>query len=178
MKKYINSFGLLAALVLIFTGCTKLNEPIFTDGLIEFDAAAYHSKAVGFPFPLLNRVPRGFGRATSTAMDPVTTTRTTTDTVRMRINLVGPQRTSAETVTVRVSSTFTTAIEGTHFDLLDKTVTIPANSSFGIARWVIRNPGAPPAGSPTTVQVIFELVGNESLRPSENFKYVGWTIAQ
>ena len=178
MKRYINGISLIALFSLVITGCTKLKEPVFTDGLVEFDAAAYHAKSGGFPFPLLNRVPAGFGRATSAAMDPVLTARTTTDTVRMRINIVGAQRTTAETVSLKVSTTFSTAIEGTHFDLIDKTVTIPANSSFGIARWVIRNPGAPAVGAPATVQVIFELQGNESLKPSENFKYVGWTISQ
>ena len=178
MKRYINGFFIIALFSLIATGCTKLREPVFTEGLVEFDAAAYHSKSGGFPFPLLNRVPAGYGRATSAAMDPVLTTRTTVDTVKMRINLVGAQRTTAETVTLKVSTTFSTAIEGTHFDLIDKTVTIPAQSSFAIARWVVRNPGAPAIGAPATVQVVFELQGNESLKPSENFKYLGWTISQ
>jgi hypothetical protein len=95
----------------------------------------------------------------------------------MRINLVSAQKATPQIVTVKISPNFSTAVKGVHFDLLDESVTIPANSNFGIARWVIRNPGAPAVPN-TTVQVIFELAGNSEVQVSENFKYVGWLITQ
>jgi hypothetical protein len=177
MKKIIHilSFAFLFSVGL--SSCIKNEDTVWTGLQVEFDAAAYHTKSGGFPFPLLNRVPTGYGRALGT-LDPVLTTINTPDTIRMRINLVGAQQSTPQTVALKVSSTYTTAVAGTHFDLIDTQVIIPANSSFGIARWVIRNPGVPPVGSPTTVQVVFELLGNATLAPSENFKYVGWTITQ
>jgi hypothetical protein len=100
------------------------------------------------------------------------------DTVRMRVNLVGPQMGEAQTFTVSVNQTFTTGVEGTHFVLLDRTVTIPAGQSFGVARWRVLNPGTPPAGSLPAVNVVFELAGNGAVKASENYKFIGYSISQ
>lgn len=176
MKKYSSILSFALILSLFLSSCIKNEDIVWSGSVAEFDVAAYTSKSGGLPFPLVNRVPTGYGRALG-ALDPVTTTRSVTDTIRMRINLVGAQKSTAQTLTVRVASNFSTAVPGTHFDLIDTQVTIPANSSFGFARWVIRNPG-PPAVTGTSVQAVFELVGNSEVQASENFKYVGWLISQ
>lgn len=180
MKKYISIISFALLFGVFMSSCIKNDDVVFTGSEVEFDVAAYTTKSGGLPFPLVNRVPTGFGRSLNATLDPVTTTRTNAipnDTVRMRINLVGAQRSSATIVTVKVSSNFSTAVPGTHFDLLDTQVTIPANSSFGIARWVIRNPGSPLVPG-TSVQAVFELGGTADVKASENFKYVGWLILQ
>lgn len=179
-----NMFKLLSAIavlfVLTFSSCIKNEVPIFTENVVEFDLASWTAKSGGNPFPVLTRVPTGYGRALTAALDPVLTTRTVVapnDTVRMRINVVGPQSSTPQVVNVRVAGNFSTATPGVHFDLLDTQVTIPANSSFGIARWVIRNPGVP-AVPGTSVLAVFELTGNAQFSPSTNFKYLGWLITQ
>jgi hypothetical protein len=174
----IISFALIICLFL--SSCIKNKDVIWTGSIVEFDVAAYTTKAGGLPFPLLNRVPTGYGRGLNATLDPATINRANVapnDTIRMRVNLVGAQKSSPQVVTVKLAPNFSTAVAGTHFDLLDTQVTIPANSSFGFARWVIRNPG-PPAVTLTAVQVVFELVGNSDVKASENFKYVGWLIQQ
>jgi|APDOM4702015248_1054824.scaffolds.fasta_scaffold53124_2 hypothetical protein len=176
MKKNISIISFTLLISLFLSSCIKNKDITWSGSVVEFDVAAYTTKSGGLPFPLVNRVPTGYGRALG-GLDPVLTTRTVTDTIRMRINLVGAPKTTAQTVSVKVSSNFSTAVPGVHFDLIDTQVTIPANSNFGFARWVIRNPG-PPAVTGTSVQAVFELSGNSEVLASENFKYVGWLIAQ
>ena len=188
MKNKLKIYAAAAVLmVFLFSSCIKHEEPIFTGSLVEFDLATWTAKTGGNPFPIVNRAPSSFGRALLTTNNPATSlpwdpivTRTNVapnDTVRMRINVVGPQSSTPQVINVRVASNFSTATPGVHFDLLDTQVTIPANSSFGVARWVVRNPG-PPTVAGTSVLAVFELVGNDSFKPSENFKYLGWLIAQ
>lgn len=180
MKKLLSILSCTALAAFLLSSCIKNDDVVWEKAEVEFDVAAYTTKSGGLPFPLVNRVPTGYGRSLNATLDPVTTSRTNVapnDTVRMRINLVGAQRSTPTVVTVRVANNFSTAVAGTHFSLLDTQVTIPANSSFGIARWVIRNPGAPVV-SGTSVQAVFELVGTSDVPASENFKYVGWLIAQ
>ncbi len=180
MKKYSLILSFVLSFILLLSSCIKNDDIKWAGSVVEFDVAAYTTKSGGLPFPLVNRVPTGYGRSLNATLDPFTTIRTNVapnDTIRMRINLVGAQKSTPQTVTVKVSSNFSTAVPGTHFDLLDTQVIIPANSSFGFARWVIRNPGAPLVAG-TFVQVVFELIGNSELQVSENFKYVGWLIQQ
>jgi hypothetical protein len=187
MKNKLKLYSAIVALALMFSSCIKQDEPLFTESVVEFDLATWTAKSGGNPFPIVTRTPSSFGRALLTTNNPATglpwdpvVTRTNVapnDTVRMRINVVGPQSSSPQVINVRVASNFSTATPGVHFDLLDTQVTIPANSSFGVARWVVRNPG-PPAVAGTSVLAVFELVGNDTFKPSENFKYLGWLIAQ
>jgi hypothetical protein len=180
MKKNISILSLALSVLLFMSSCIKNDDIKWTGSIVEFDVATYTTKSGGLPFPLLNRVPTGYGRSLNATLDPILTNRVNAapnDTVRMRINLVSAQKATAQVVTVKISPNFSTAVKGVHFDLLDETVTIPANSNFGIARWVTRNPGAPLV-SGTTVQVVFELSGNAEIQVSENFKYVGWLITQ
>jgi hypothetical protein len=183
MKKIqIGLFAILA--IAIFTAsCKKDEDIIIQDTFVEFDAATFNARAAGLPFPILTRNPLAAGRAISTTIDPVLTRTSTTvnDTVRLRVNLVGAQRNVSETFAVKVNSSYSTAVEGAfgaagaHFELIDKTVTIPAGSSFGTVRWVVRNPGFASTLSPL---VVFQLVGNANIKVSENFQFTGFSISQ
>ena len=185
IKSNILIFSLL---ILTFVSCKKDEDIIFEEAQVEIDWASYIAKTSGYPFTLFSRVPTEPGRAvynTGNAygvVDPLLLrTRAITDTIKMRINLVGKQQPTAQNFEVRVASTYTTAIEGTtngtgvHFQLLDRTVTIPANSSFGFCRWVVRNPGVT---NNIPVTVVFQLLGNEQTKVNQNYQYIGWSIDQ
>ncbi|TCZ71007.1 DUF4843 domain-containing protein [Flaviaesturariibacter aridisoli] len=192
MKQFKAILPLLLA-VATFSACTKNEDKVFdSQPLVEWDAATYNARTSGYPFPLLTRVPQAYGRNVFTSAtaygapaDPALTRlyvapapATTTDTVTMRVNLVGPQMDHAQTFAVSVEPNFSTAVEGTHYMLIDRTVTIPAHSSFGYARWRVLNPGPLTPGGIPTVNVVFQLSGNSEVLASENYKYIGWGIAQ
>jgi hypothetical protein len=179
MKKLFSILICTLLAVFLLSSCIKNNDVVWSKAEVEFDLAAYTTKSGGLPYPLVNRLPTGFGRPLSTTLDPLTSRFNVSpnDTVLMRINLVGALRSAPLTVTIKVANNFSTGIAGTHFTLVDQQVTIPANSSFGIARWAIRNPGAPIVAT-TSVSAVFELVGTADVPASENFKYLGWLISQ
>ncbi len=195
MKQVIKFSFLLLILGVSFTGCLKQEDPVFSSPTqIEFDLATFQARTSGYPFPIATRVPQSFGRAIyasspqsgGTAADPALSrtwltgnpaAATQRDTVYMRVNLVGPQRSAPEVFTCSVNSTYTTGIEGTHFELVDKTFTIPANSNFGIVRWRVLNPGAP-AIAGFSAQVVFDLGGNSNVSVNPNYKTLGWLISQ
>lgn len=168
------------------TGCIKNDDIIMSRNEVEIDWAAFNARTSGYPFTLFTRVPLEPGRGVYNSfnsyagIDPLLS-RTYADTIRMRINLTGPQLSTAQTFEMRVDPSYTTAIEGAagaagaHFQLIDRTVTIPANSSFGFCRWVVRNPG-PTNNLPVTV--CFRLLGNTQIKVAENYQYIGWSIAQ
>lgn len=179
---------------LSFTACLKQEDPVFdSPTTIELDLATFTPRTGGFPFPIVNRVPQAFGRQVYTGTqaggapaDPLLVrswltanprAATQLDTVYMRVNLVGPQRASAASFTCRVNTSFTTGTEGTHFELIDKNFTVPANSNFGIVRWRVLNPGAP-AIPGLSVQVVFDIVGNTEIPANPNFQSLGWLISQ
>jgi len=180
MKKNISICCIALSLCMFLSSCIKNEDIKWSGSIVEFDVATYTTKSGGLPFPLLNRVPTGYGRSLNATLDPTLINRANVapnDTIRMRINLVSAQKSTPQIVTVSVAPNFSTAVAGVHYDLLDAAVTIPANSNFGFARWVIRNPGAP-AVPGTVAQVVFLLGGNADVKVSENFKYVGWLITQ
>lgn len=163
---------LAIAATLLLTSCIKQDSKVYGGGTkVEFDATVLNAPAVGKPFPLLTRVPV-YGIAMSTANPTIT--RTSPGVIRFRVNLVGPQSSSARTITYRVVDTETTAIAGTHYQT-GTTLTIPANSSFGELEVTILNPGV--AGTARTL--VFELVGNGSdVTASTNYRFLGISIAQ
>lgn len=169
--KYIKYYTIvLALLVTGLSSCIK-DEPILLKGsFVEFDAATFNANAAGLTYPILTRLVR-YGEALNNA-DPLLTR--TSGLVKFRINLVGPQRSSATTVTYQVVATSTTAVPGTHFSSSGTTI-IPANSSFGEVEIQILNPGATTAGPK---DLILELIGATDLPPSENDKRLGVRITQ
>jgi len=157
MKKYILNTLAMGVLALGLGACFE-NPSIVYDGntLVEFDAAVNNAPAAGRTFPLISTT-NGAGQLTP------------------RINLVGPQRATESQIKVSVDPANTTAVEGTHFRILNNgSVGIPAQSSFGNVTLEILRAPAQVAG---TVTLVLLLEGNGTdILPSENFKRIGYTI--
>jgi hypothetical protein len=163
---------LLPFIAMLFLGsCIKNDDILFTQSVVEMDAAAYNARAAGVTYPILTRVP-AIGRATTTSAAVLSRL---SGTIQLRINLVGAQRGTPTNVTYRVVPTVTTAVAGTHFAPLSGSVSIPANSSFANIDLQILNPGA---SALTFVDLVVELVANNDVGVSENYKSVGLRIAQ
>jgi hypothetical protein len=188
MKYRMNKFFILFFAITTLIGCKKNEDILFNEALVEIDWASFNTRTSGYPFTLFTRVPTEPGRGVYNSAntygftDPsLTRLWPTTDTIRMRINLVGKQMPTAQSFEMNVANTFTTAIEGSattpgaHFQLIDRIVTIPTNSSFGFCRWVVRNPGIT---NNLPVTVVFQLKGNSEVKVSENYQYIGWSITQ
>lgn len=182
MKKLKINLILSSFVLILFSSCVKNELITFQDVVIEFDAATYNAKLSGQVYPLLTRVP-GYGRATRTAAIPATTLSPaapadpsllrTSGLVKYRVNLVGAQRSTDIVMNYKVLST-STAVSGTHYTT-GTSLTIPANSSFGeVSVQVINTPTA----SATPVILILQLEETGGVKPSENFKTIGLSIAQ
>jgi len=193
MKKYISLFTISA---LLLAGCIKNDPVIYTNSVAEIDATALNANAAGLTYPIMTRVLRD-GRATSTTAD--STLRRNAQTVKIRINLVGPQSTKDETVgyetfsspvtTFNVPATITgqtpsapaasltisNAVAGTNFAALSGTVTIPANSSFGYIDLSVL-PTTSTAGAGRFVGIRLNSTG--SIKPSINYSELGLIIDQ
>ena len=177
MKKY--SFLIYLGVVsLLLTSCIKEDIKTFQGNTVaEFDAAVYNSVAAGFTYPILTRA-AGYGRAVSASLDPTITR--ASGMVKLRINLVGLQRSKDEILNYRVMtevvpfSPNALAVSGTHFTT-GSSVTIPANSSFGEITIAIINTGV---SSTTPREVHLELTGNTDVMASQNYKKIAIRIAQ
>ena len=176
MKNILTSILFACALSIGLSSCTKNKDIVWEQTVVEWDLATYQSKATGVPYPIVNRIPAVYGRAVSASLDPLIN-RLTTATITMRVNLVGKPSSTQQVLNVRPNPNYSTAVEGVHYQLIDRTCVIPKDSSFGYVRWQVLNPGTPAPGTPAA-RVIFELQGNSAIKPSENFKYIGWDIAQ
>lgn len=162
------------------TGCIKQIDKTFTGPtVIEFDASVLNSNTSPYSYHVAVRTPP-FGIPTTTA-NSTAITRALATPVRLRVNLVGRQRRTAETLTYRVVTDGITpnspnllAVQGTHFTT-SGTFTIPADSSFGVVEVNIVNPGS---ASTNPREVHLELIGNDNIKPSENYKRVGIRINQ
>lgn len=177
MKKY-SFIAYLGLTILLLTSCIKEKDRTFQgDTVVEFDATVFNSVTAGFTYPILTRA-AGYGRAVSTSLDPSITR--SIGTVKLRVNLVGPQRTTAEIINYTVittpvpTGTNQHAVSGTHYSTTG-TCTIPANSSFAEVIITVINPGAT-----STIQreVHLELSGNSTIKPSANYKNVAIRISQ
>lgn len=149
---------LLPLLALTITGCFKNYEEdfLFKGMVVEFDAATWTSKAPGKTYPIVGPLDKASGVA------------------KFKVNLVGAQKPTAQTVKYRVVTTESTAQEGLHFELEDNgELQIPANSSVGEASIDVLD--FPPGAG--TVLLVIELEGNDELKPSENYKRLGINIS-
>ncbi len=172
MKKIKVYLSLVIASIALLTSCVKQDSKVYSGGAkVEFDATVLNSPAVGKTFPLLTRVPV-YGVALATANPLIS--RATPGVITFRVNLVGPQASTARTINYRVVTAETTAVSGTHYTS-GSSLVIPANSSFGDLSVTILNPGV--AGTP--VNLVFELLGNGSeITANVNYRFLGMTIAQ
>jgi hypothetical protein len=170
MKKL---FILSSLLAIVFLGsCIKNENPVFTNSIVEFDAAAYNANASGLTYPILTRIP-GYSRAASSA-DPLLS-RNNPGIKKFRVNLIGGQFPTATKVFYTVF-TGTTATENVHYKKLSGEVLIPANSSFGELEVEILNPGA---NTPATRDLNLQITGGENgITSSVNYRIISLRIAQ
>lgn len=194
-----NILSVCAIASLFLVGCIKNDPVVFNGALAEFDAASYNANSLGVVYPIIPRVPV-FGRVAGTTDS---TLRRYAQTVRLRINLIGPQSAKAETVgyetfaspliapadSLVFPATITgqtpaaasaklkvfTAVSGSDYSALSGTVTIPANSSFGY----LDVPLLAKSATPGTARFIgLRLNNNGSIKPSVNYSEVGLLIDQ
>ncbi|MER3498071.1 MAG: DUF4843 domain-containing protein [Chitinophagaceae bacterium] len=165
-----NIFSLLIVSLIMLSSCIKQDHIIFTNELVEFDATVLNTPATGKNFPILTRVPV-YGSPVSTSNPSITRT---SGTIKFRVNLVGPQFSTDQTIAYSVVTSETTAVAGTHYTT-PGTLVIPANSSFGELVVNVLNPGV---SSSTPVILVLQLEGNDQIKPSENYKRLGISISQ
>jgi hypothetical protein len=96
MKKF-GIFSLLLT-VLALSSCIKNTEVLYSDSKVEIDAATWNANAAGVTYPILGRIAKESGRAASTTFPADSTLRRYSQTIRVRINLVGEQSAKDETV--------------------------------------------------------------------------------
>lgn len=112
----------MSVLVLFGSGaCIKNELTTWTGAQAEIDQTTWNANAAGLTYPILTRVPAA-NRALTTGC-PDSTLRRYPQTIRLRINLVGPQSGSPQTV---LYETFTTPIATVAFP-----ATIGANAGLG-----------------------------------------------
>lgn len=170
MKKIIINTMLLFAAIISFSGCIKQENYVIQGLQVEFDAASWNARSAGVTYPILNRVPP-YGMPVSTT-DPLISR--TSGTIRFRVNLIGAQQSSQQTLNYSVFATGTTAVSGTHFTI-PGTIVIPPNSSFGEAVVNIINPGV---SSATPVTLVLEVTGNNLVKPATELNKIGIVISQ
>lgn len=194
MKKNIITAIILS--LFFFTGCIKNDPVIVSAAVAEFDATAVNANAAGLTYPILGRNP-GYGRVANTTDS---TLRRYAQTIRLRVNLVGPQSANDETVgytlfttlpvtTFAMPATITgqtpaaaaatlnvsLAAAGTDFTALSGTLTIPKNSSFGYLDLPILTKAAT-AGEGKFVG--FTLNNTGTIKASVNYSQLGLVIDQ
>ncbi len=170
MKKLVLSTFILIATLFTMVGCIKQNTLTIKELQVEFDAASWNARGAGVTWPVLTRVPP-YGMPVAAA-DPLITR--ASGTIRFRVNLIGAQQSTAQTINYSVVAASTTAVSGTHFTI-PGTITIPANSSFGEAVVNILNPGV---SSATPVNLVLEVTGNSLIKPATEINKIGLVISQ
>ena len=194
MKKLSNI--LFIGLALFLSSCIKqLDKKYEGPTVAELDAAVLNSNTTGVTYPILTRQARhGVPVATSDS-----TIRRLSGTFRLRVNLVGPQSGTDQTVGYKIFNspittvsfpatpsgqtpsqgsgtlTVSNAVAGTHFTALSGTVTIPAKSSFGFIEIPIRNAGAA-AGQARFIGIQLDSTG--TVKPNPNYARIGVVIDQ
>jgi hypothetical protein len=184
--------------ILVFTGCIKNDPVILRDQLVEFDATSFNNNSLGFSstinYPILGRNP-GYGRVSNTTDSTI---RRFAQTLRLRVNLIGPQSSKDETVGYEIfgspiitfslpatASTQTPSSAGATLGIFDavpgvdyslptsKALTIPANSSFGyLDLQILASPAAPGTGRFIGIR----LNNTGSLKASVNYSELGLII--
>ena len=144
-------FALIMALGL--SACQKdFNERyLITDNSLEFEDAVTTTFAVGKDYPIVTRTVNP-GNAE----------------VSFQVNLMGLQPTENQNLQFRIVDGETTAVEGRDFAIANgKVFTINAGSSKGNIKIQ-----SLPTGVGTTLLVL-ELVGNDKVKVSKNYRRVG-----
>ena len=164
--------------MILITGssCIKQNENTIGSNLfVEFDATVQNTPLTGQIYPVLSRVP-SYGVPVAGSNPSITRT---SGSIKFRINLVGAQQSNDLPIGINVvanpaiPATATLAQKGVHFDVPAQVV-IPAGSSFGEVPVTILDAGA----GTGPVAFVLELTPVGNARPSNNYKYLGISIAQ
>jgi len=176
MKRNIISLAVVTTM-LFFSSCIKQDlVTIGGDIVAEFDATVLNTPLTGQAYPVLNRVP-AYGAAVVSTNPAITRS---SGAIKFRVNLVGAQQSSDQTLTFKAVASpvlpagVAAAVAGTHYTI-SGTIIIPANKSFGEATINVINPGV---SSATPVGLVIELEGNETVKPSQNYKFLGIQISQ
>jgi hypothetical protein len=99
-----------------------------------------------------------------------------------QVNLAGTHLKASEEMTVSVdtaisrllNATTIRAVEGVHYNLNGGKFTFKADTSFSVVRFNVLNPG-PSAGR--SALLVLKLDGNSNIKPSENYRRVGYRIS-
>jgi hypothetical protein len=152
MKRLLIQFSFFVFIGALFSSCIEdiEKERVFDDvAMVEFNQTTTNVN---------------FNRLTNTGAGIITE----------RVNLVAPHFATDQTLNFTVDASQTTAEAGVHYSLVnDGVFVISANSSFGDASVQILGTAIPTG---TTRVLVLELVGNEMITPSENYKKVRITI--
>jgi len=170
MKKYIIQTLFIIATMFSLTGCIKQDNILIKELQVEFDAASWNARGAGVTYPIITRLPP-YGMPLA-ATDPLITR--ASGTIRFRVNLIGAQQATQQTLNFSVVATGTTAVSGTHFTI-PGTIVIPANSSFGEAVVNVINPGV---ASATPVTLVLEVTGNSLIKGATELNKIGIQISQ
>ena len=170
-------FLLAISTALMLASCIK-NDPVTigSEKYVEFDATVLNSPIVGQTYPVLTRVPK-YGSAVVTADPSITRA---SGTVKFRVNLIAAQQSGDQTINYRVVPSPTLpagvipAVAGTHFTT-GTSLVIPAKSSYGELTINIIDPGV---SSATPVGFVIEILGNNDVKPSQNYRFLGIQISQ
>ncbi|WP_345955506.1 hypothetical protein [Mucilaginibacter sp. PAMB04168] len=148
MKKNI-IFACLAFAVFVITACKKEYDTYEGSSVVEFSPAVKS---------------RSQGTVATPGYDSV------------KVQLVGPQRSTAAELNYTVDAS-STAVAGTHYTIANTgKLTLPANSSFG---WIRVNliPGSIPTNSTANQRkLVLKLDGNSELPASVNYRTYTLTI--
>jgi hypothetical protein len=161
MKQLIIAFLILMTVSLL--SCAKELDYTFNEyKVVELEDAVRRTPAAGLTYPII-AITRTSGRQS------------------LQVNLVGEKLTEPQDMTfsldTAISSALTAnnlrAVEGTHFNLNGSKFTVGKDSSF--ARINIDIPvGTAQAGK--TAFFVVKLDGNNDIKPSENYRRVGFRI--
>lgn len=170
-------FALMILLSIAFSGCIKNEEVIYKrNAVVELDAATWNPNAAGVNYPILTRLP-GYGRAVinppTANPDPLITR--TSGTIKVRVNLVGPPRSTDTELDFEIMPSLTTAVEGVHYAPVTGKYIIPANSNFGEITIQILNPGT---ASSTTRDLALQLISGPDVFASDNYKIIVLRVSQ
>jgi hypothetical protein len=164
--KYFIKYSLILITLFTFTSCFRNPDVVYEGAaVVEFNLSIIASAPSAVA---TTNVANGAGEIAS------------------RINLVGKQRSSDEIIRFRVDPLRSTAVEGKHFSFPkgngqangdgQGVFTLPANRSFCDLSFtsLLVTPNSPGQ----SVILVIELLGNENIKPNENFKYHTFRILQ
>ena len=176
MKRNFLFLVILSMTVLLGSSCIKNDLVTVKDLVVEWDATVLNTPLTGQTYPVLTRVP-AYGAAVVAANPSITRA---SGVIKFRVNLVGAQQSTDQSIKFKAVATpvlpagVAAAATGTHYTITG-TVVIPANTSFGEVEVRVVNPGV---SSATPVGLVLELEGNETVKPSQNYKFLGMQISQ